>query len=167
MVGRDLISGLHSIPNCSQFTNHLLFSFPEMSDCLPTSHVSSLCTEPVIYASYPPQGNTECLAWNLGYSGSNKCWLMDGPFESKMIITGQLIMLMDEGKESKTHQYKHDCSLLCSNFPFCVPPLPLECLAWLSKRNFTPFSPMLTLIPLPSTGTSCIFLGFEFLKERM
>ena len=47
---------------------------------------------------------------------------MDISIESKMDITGQLIMLMDERKENKTHQYTQDHSLLSSNLPIFVHP---------------------------------------------
>lgn len=70
--------------------------------------------------------------------------------ESKMDITGQLIMLMDEGKEKKTHQYTHDHSLLSSNLPVFVHPH----LIWSVFLGY----PKETSHPSPTVLTLALFL---------
>ena len=106
----------------------------------------------------PTPGNTDCPAWNLGHAGLISIRLMSLSIESKMDITGQLIMLMDEGKEKKTHQYTHDHSLLSSNLPvFVHPHLIWSVFFGLSKRNFTSFPQCVDSYPLPSTYLMCFF----------
>ena len=88
----------------------------------------------------------DCPAWNLGHTGLISVRLMGISTESKMDITGQLIMLMDEGKENKTHQYTHDHSLLSSNPPvFVHPHLLRSVLLGYPKESSHPSPTVLTL----------------------